>query len=181
MPDIGIGSFLVIIFTLLVNIAVMRYERSKGRLLKSDILISDSLHTKADIFVSLSVIAALTVIKLGYPLFDPIITIVISLFIAYLAYNICKRSSNILCDASPMIDVKKISHIVLSIKGVKACHKIRMRGSTNDIHIDLHVQVSPNMHVDHAHKISYSIENAIKQNIPQITDVVLHIEPQEEK
>jgi divalent metal cation (Fe/Co/Zn/Cd) transporter len=35
------------------------------------------------------------------------------------------------------------------------------------------------MHIDNAHKISYAIEKAIRKNIPEITDVVVHIEPRE--
>jgi divalent metal cation (Fe/Co/Zn/Cd) transporter len=65
------------------------------------------------------------------------------------------------------------------VKGVKTCHKIRTRGRPDDIHIDLHVQVHPDMHVDNAHKVSYAIEEALKNNIPHVTDVIVHIEPQE--
>ncbi len=51
-----LGSFIVMLVTLAVNIYVMRYEYKKGKALKSDILVSDSLHTRADIFTSFSVI-----------------------------------------------------------------------------------------------------------------------------
>ena len=148
---------------------------------QSDILISDSLHTKADIFTSLSVIVTLIAVKLGFPLVDPIVTIVISLFIAYAALGIIRQSSRVLCDTVAIVDVKKITDIVLGIKGVKTCHKIRSRGRPDDIKMDLHVQVEPDMHIDKAHKISYAIEEAIKKNIPEVTDVVVHIEPKEKK
>lgn len=58
IPQIDIGSFAVMIITLMINLAVMRYERKRAKELQSDILLSDSLHTKADIFISLSVILA---------------------------------------------------------------------------------------------------------------------------
>ena len=103
----------------------------------------------------------------------------ISLFIAYSGYDIVKHSSTILCDTAAILDIKKIENIVLGIKGVKTCHKIRTRGRPDDIYLDLHVQVSPDMHVDNAHKISYAIEEAIKKDIPEVTDVVVHVEPKE--
>jgi cation diffusion facilitator family transporter len=167
------------ITTMGVNFWVMHYERGKGQALKSDILVSDSMHTKADIFTSFSVIIALTVIKLGYPILDPIVTVVISLFIAHAGYEILKQSSDVLCDTAAIMDVKRITDIVLGIKGVKACHKIRTRGRPDDVYLDLHVQVNPDMHVDDAHNVSYAIENALKKGIPEITDVVVHIEPKE--
>jgi cation diffusion facilitator family transporter len=178
VPRIDLTSFLVMLFTLAINLAVMNYEYKKGKLLQSDILISDSLHTKADIFISLSVIITLIAIKLGYPALDPIVTIIIALFIVVAAFEIIKHSSQVLCDTM-VADTQKISDIVLGIKGVRTCHKIRTRGRPDDIHLDLHVQVNPDMHIDKAHGLSYAIEEAIKREIPQITDVVVHMEPKE--
>ena len=178
-PKVDFISFSVMIITLLVNLLVMRYERNKGEALKSDILISDSLHTQADIFTSISVIITLVVVKLGYPILDPIATILISLFIVHAGYDILKTSSAVLCDTAPIFDNKKIVDIVLGVKGVRTCHKIRSRGRLDDIYLDLHVQVNADMHVDDAHKISNAIEDAIKKGIPGITDVVVHIEPKE--
>ena len=175
-PEINAGSLIVMLITTAVNIFVMRYENRQGKLFKSDILISDSMHTKADIFTSLSVIVAIIVIKMGYPILDPIVTLMIGLFIAYAAFSIARQSSNVLCDAI-MLDDKKIENIVLSVKGVRACHKIRTRGREDDIYVDLHVQVDADMHVDRAHQISYEIEGTIKEQIPSVTDVVVHIEP----
>ena len=172
-----LGSFTVMLITLAVNIYVMRYEYKKGIALKSDILVSDSLHTRADIFTSISVIVSLIVTKLGLPLIDPIVTILISLFIGYAAFEIAKQSSDVLCDTAVFMDDRKVKDIVLKIEGVRACHKIRSRGRVDDIYIDLHVQVNPRMHIDSAHQISYRIEEAIKSAIPGITDVVVHMEP----
>jgi cation diffusion facilitator family transporter len=176
-PKIDARSFIVMLFTMAVNFWVMYYERKKGKLLKSDILISDAMHTKADIFTSFSVIIALVVIKLGYPILDPIATIIISLFIVRAGLGIVKESSTILCDTAAILEVEKIEKIVLGIKGVKACHKIRTRGRPDDIYLDLHVQVDADMHIDSAHKISCAIEDAVKKNIPGVTDVVVHMEP----
>jgi len=175
-PDITPISFSIMLITLGINFWVMRYERKKGELLKSDILVSDSLHTRADILTSLSVIITLIVIKLGFPILDAIATLMIALFIAHAAFEIIKGSSRVLCD-SVVLDNKRIVDIVLNIKGVKTCHKVRTRGRPDDIYVELHVQVSPDMHMDEAHKISYAIEEALKKDIPEITDVVVHMEP----
>ena len=178
-PSVDAASFIVMLITLGINFWVMNYEYKKGKLLKSDILTSDSMHTKADIFTSISVIIGLVVIKLGYPILDPIVTLLITLFIAHAGFEIVKQSSAVLCDTAAISDIKKIQDIVLRIKGGKNCHKIRTRGRPDDIQVDLHAQVSPDMHVDNAHKISYAIEEAIKKGIPEVTDVVVHIEPKE--
>ncbi len=177
-PEINAASFIVMLVTLGINFWAMHYEHKKGRELKSDILTSDSLHTRADIFTSISVIIALVAIKLGFPLLDAIATLLIALFIAHAAFDIIKGSSRILCD-TVVLEEKRVIDIVLGIKGVKNCHKIRTRGRPDDIYVDLHAQVSPSMQVDEAHRISYAIEDAIKKGIPEVTDVVVHIEPKD--
>lgn len=177
VPVIDIKSFIVMLATIATNFLVTKYEYKRGAELKSDILIADSMHTRADILVSLSVIAALIIIKAGYPIIDPVVTVIIALFIAYAAFAIIKHSSVILCDTAVIMDVKKIEDIVLAVKGVKSCHKIRTRGRPDDIHIDLHVQVNPEMQIKNAHKISFAIEEALKKGIPETTDVIVHIEP----
>ena len=106
---------------------------------------------------------------------------IIALFIAYAAVGIVKEASKILCDSVAITNPKKISDIVLKIEGVKACHKIRTRGRPDDICVDLHVQVESTMHIDQAHKICYAIEEAVKHGIPEVSDVLVHIEPKEKK
>jgi cation diffusion facilitator family transporter len=179
IPKVNAGSFIVMLLTIGVNLWVMNYEGKKGRQLRSDILISDAMHTKADLFTSLSVLVALGAIKLGFPIADPIVTIIISFFIAHAGYDIIKEGSAVLCDSAAILNDQRISDIVLGVKGVKTCHKIRSRGRPDDIHVDLHVQVNPDMHVDDAHQVSYVIEEAIKKGIPEVTDVIIHIEPKE--
>jgi cation diffusion facilitator family transporter len=175
-PRIEWASFLVMIGTLAINFFVVRYEYAKGRALKSDILVSDSLHTKADLLTSVSVIAALIVTKLGFPLIDPVITIVIALFIAHSGWDIIKESSLILCDSAANIDTHSLSDITMKIPGVKSCQRIRTRGREDDIHVDLCVKVAGHMPMDQAHQISAAIEETIKKNVPGVTDVVVHLE-----
>jgi cation diffusion facilitator family transporter len=170
-------SFIVMLVTMGVNISVMKYEFARGSELRSDMLVADSMHTRADILTSLSVIIALIGIKIGYPIIDPIITFVIALFIGYAAFEIVKDASKILCDTAAIIDIKKISGIVMRVGGVKACHKIRTRGRPDDICIDMHVQVDSSMVMKDAHKVCYAIEDALKKDIPEVSDVLVHIEP----
>lgn len=180
VPQVSASSFLVMGTTLAINIAVMIYEKKIGIALKSDILISDALHTRADILTSSSVVVTLIGIKFGYPIFDPIASLVIGGFIGYAAVNILKESSRVLSDGVA-IPTQEIESLVLSIRGVQECHQIRSRGRGDDIHIDLHVLVDPEMDVHRAHHLSYAIENKIKRDFLGVTDVVVHIEPLEKR
>jgi len=180
IPQVCVGSFLVMGITLAINISVMIYENRMGRILQSDILISDAMHTRADILTSSSVIITLIGIQLGYPLLDPIASLVIAGFIGYAAVNILRESSRVLSDGVAL-PIEEIEKVVRSMRGVKECHRIRSRGRMDDVHIDLHVLVDPEMHIHRAHHLSYAIENKIKRDFSGVTDVVVHMEPFEEK
>jgi cation diffusion facilitator family transporter len=175
--EVSAAGFIVMIITIIVNVLVVVFERREGNRLKSDILMADSLHTTVDILASVSVIFAFIFIRLGFPIFDPLIAIGIACAIAYAGFAIVQKSSKVLCDTAAPVDTTRIEAIVLGINGVKTCHKIRTRGREDDVFIDLHVQVDPNMRVEVAHKIAGDIEFAIKEKIPGATDVMVHIEP----
>ncbi|MDP2970621.1 MAG: cation diffusion facilitator family transporter [Deltaproteobacteria bacterium] len=178
IPEGNLNAFLVMIVTMAVNIFVMVYENKKGKELKSDVLISDALHTRSDILTSASVIITLMAIKLGIPVVDPIASLLIAIFIGYAAVQILRESARVLSDGAA-IPIWEIKRVVLAIKGVEECHQIRSRGRADDIHIDLHILVDQKMDVHRAHHLSYAIENKIKRDFRGVTDVVVHMEPME--
>ncbi|MEK7308528.1 MAG: cation diffusion facilitator family transporter [Nitrospirota bacterium] len=171
-------SFVIMAITLLINIGVMTYERKKGRELKSDFLLADAMHTKTDIFVSLSVIVSLIAAKLGYPRIDIIASVVIAVFIAKIGFSILKSAANVLTDAA-CINPDEIKAVVNKTEGIRDCHEIRTRGKEGAVLIDLHIIVDAHVTTKKSHELAHSVENTIKENFPSVVDVVVHIEPYE--
>ena len=150
-PDITLASLLVMIFTLIVNLFVTTIEYKQGKKLQSQILVSDSMHTRSDIYVSVGVLGTLVGVKLGLPpVIDPIASLIVSGFIIYAGYEIFQESRNILVDHA-VVDTEEITKLVLGFKQVRGIHNIRSRGSQNYIHIDLHLLVDPDMKVEDSH------------------------------
>ncbi|MFQ5681480.1 MAG: cation diffusion facilitator family transporter [Candidatus Omnitrophota bacterium] len=176
-PDVGLYSLVVIFGTVIINALVMTYEYRAGKALNSDILVSDSRHTRSDILVSFSVIAALIAVRAGWPLFDPLAALLISGLIAHTGYEILKDGSSVLCD-SAVIDTKKIAGLVMGVSGVSSVHNIRTRGRCDDVYVDLHVLVPADMPIHRAHSLSYKIERRIKEEIEGVSDVIVHMEPE---
>jgi len=180
VPEVNVLSFGLMVATFFINIIVMKYEYKKGMELSSDILICDSMHTRSDIFVSSAVIVTLISTKIGFPILDTVVAMVIGALIIKSGFEILKKSSDVLCDGEA-IEKSKIARVVNKVVGVKATHKIRTRGRKDDIHVDLHVIVDTRMHVDAAHELSHKISAALKEKIPGITDVIVHVEPHKYK
>jgi cation diffusion facilitator family transporter len=176
LPEVNLGSFAVMFFTIAVNVFVMYYERNEGKRLNSDFLVADSHHTRSDIFVSCSVLGTLLAVKLGMPILDTIMAGFIAVFIAYSAFEIFWQTTRVLSDAA-VIDPAIIENIVKGFSDVENCHKVRTRGKEGSICVDLHIWVKPNMHIDRSHKLAHNIESKLKQEIPGIVEVIVHIEP----
>lgn len=169
-------SFVILTCTILINVFVMAYEMRRGRQLGSDFLVADALHTKSDIFASLAVMIGLAFTRLGYPLADAIAGIVITLFIARIGYEIIRSASNVLVD-TVCIDTNAIESVVLGVEGVRGCHGIRTRGTSQHIYLDLHIQVDPEISVKKAHDIAHNVEDRLLHDFPALADIVAHVEP----
>lgn len=176
IPQVDIYSFIVMIITMLINIFVIIYETEKGKKLYSDILISDAIHTKTDVYISLSVILSLIAVKLGYPLLDPIISFIISIAIIKAAIEILINSSKVLCDAA-VLDPQDVIDLVSKVEGVLDCHRVRSRGREDDFSLDLHILVDPLMSVGQSHQLHHEIEKEIRKHFNGVHYIDIHIEP----
>ncbi|WP_407356901.1 cation diffusion facilitator family transporter [Methanolobus sp. WCC5] len=176
VPQVTAISFAVMLGTMAINYGVTTYERRVGEEMNSEVLLADSAHTKSDIYVSISVIIGLIAISLGYPVVDPVISILIAVVILHAGAEIIFRSISILCDES-QIDTDDIAQVVRNIEGVIDCHRIRTRGPPGNVYVDLHVEVDPEMSTYKSHTISHIVQYRIKENFDGIEDVLVHIEP----
>jgi cation diffusion facilitator family transporter len=169
------GSLLV---SILVHIAVVVYELRAGRRLKSDVLIADAMHTRADIYISLSVVAGLVAVRLGYPVVDPLLALAIAVLILKIGIDIIRESSKVLLDGA-IVPVSEIERIVLGVHDVQACHDIRSRGHEDAVYVDLHVKVAPEMSTARSHAIAHDVQHRLRTELPAIQDVVVHVEPED--
>ena len=177
MPDITLESLLVLLLTLCINIFISNFEYRKGKALNSQILISDSMHTKSDIYVSAGVLLTLICIKSGLPpIIDPITSLIVAGLIIYTAYEILSANGGILLDKA-VVDPSTIRKIVLSFEKVKDAHNIRSRGSKSDMHIDMHIITEPELSVEECHELIHNIEKKIRNEINQNIQVIAHMEP----
>ncbi len=176
VPQVDVYSFIVMIITIAINIFVIIYETREGQKLHSDILVSDAIHTKSDVYVSLSVILSLIAVKLGYPILDPIISFIISIAIIKAAIEILVNSSKVLCDAA-VIDPGDVIALVSRIEGVLDCHRVRSRGREDDFSLDLHILVDPSMSVGKSHELHHLIEEKIRKHFMGVHFIDIHIEP----
>jgi cation diffusion facilitator family transporter len=174
--EVNVWSFGALLVSIAVHLTVVWYELRAGRRLHSDVLVADALHTRADIFVSLSVIGGLIAVQLGFPLIDPILALIIAGVIAKIGIDIIREGSPTLMD-KVVIAPDQVTKIVLSVPGVHSCHQVRSRGHETAVYLDLHIQVEPSTEVEHAHAIAHKVKRRLQEQFGGIEDVTVHVEP----
>ena len=175
-PEVTGLSFAVMIVTLVINLGVVAYETSAARRLTSELLLADSHHTRSDVYTSLSVIAALAGVELGYAWMDPAAALLVAVFIGWSGWQIARETSRVLSDAT-VLDEGDVNAVVMSVAGVLGCHQIRTRGSADHAFLDLHVWAPRDMRLEEAHTLSHVVKDRLLEKYPQLADVIIHIEP----
>ena len=178
VPEVTAISFVIMLGTMAVNWGVMTWERRRGEVLQSEILVADSLHTASDILSSLSVLIGLAAVAAGYPILDPIAGVVIAGFIGHTGALVLKEAAQSLADRA-RIDAEAICRVALTVDGVRCCDNIRTRGMARHVFMDLCIHVDPAMAIARAHTVAHHVEDRLKQAFPGVAEVVVHVEPED--
>jgi cation diffusion facilitator family transporter len=174
--DVTAVSFAIMIGTLAVNLFVTTWERRAGKRLGSEVLVADASHTLSDVMVSIGVIISLVIVKLGFEQADGIVALLVAVIIMRTAWSILRGVLYTLGDAA-RLPADDVAAVARSVPSVVDCHAVRTRGSEAHVYVDLHVQVAPGTTIEEGHTIAHLVEEALRVQYGQITDVVVHLEP----
>jgi cation diffusion facilitator family transporter len=177
LPAIGVLNWTVMAATIAVNLGVSWYEAREGRRLRSAFLVADATHTRADLYVSLGVLASFVAAKLGGAWADPLVAVGIAGIIGWQAGQILVSAFNVLTDRAP-IRSAAIEPLAASVPGVLKVHDVRTRGRRDAVFVDLTVHLDGAMTLHEAHAVADRIEAALQGAHPEIVDVVVHLEPE---
>lgn len=175
LDSIWIGS-LVMLISAVVNIVVSRKLYKVAHETKSVALEADALHLKTDVYTSLGVSAGLGLIILtGIEWFDPIIAILVALFIIKESYSLLKRAFIPLLDTAWGEEEIEELRRKLDLMDVNY-HNLRTRVAGNYRFIDIHIQIPKEESVGSAHNYCDMIENELTSAFENLS-VTIHVEP----
>lgn len=174
-PAITDLQILVLTGTLAVNAGVAWYERRRGHELESEILNADSDHTRADVLMTLGVIAAVLLARGGLWWADPVIAILVVIAILAVASRILVRVVPVLVDerALPTDDIARVAR---DIAGVRRAYGIRSRGGVNVRYAEVTIAVDGTATVAEAHGIADQVEGRLRRELG-LHEVTVHVEP----
>jgi ferrous-iron efflux pump FieF len=174
---VGVAVMLIAIF---VSVALVVRLRRVARETESPALLSDSLHYATDIYTNSGALLALVIILLtGWLIIDPLISIMIALYILWSAFQVGREAVDVLMDKRLPMDIdEQVAIVVRGFRehGVIGFHDLRTRRSGSQKFIDLHLEIERDKRLEDAHALAVRVLRAIEAEIPR-SRVQIHTDP----
>jgi cation diffusion facilitator family transporter len=177
----GASAAMALAGAIVVRGAMSAVKFRVGRRVRSSALIADAWNDAVDI---LSAMAALTAVALAR--YDPARFLaadhyggfVVGIVVVVTGIRVAREASLELVDTMPEPALTDdIARVARSVDGVRGIDKLLARKSGLQHHIDLHIEVDPMLTVAASHVIAGRVRARIKQELPWVADVLIHVEP----
>lgn len=154
--------------------------RGAAKKVNSSALMADAWHHRSDSLSSIGSMAGILGARLGYPICDPIASVVICVFIVKAAYEIFRdavdKMMDTACDAETL---EKIREVILSQTGVQGIDRLQTRLFGARIYVDVEIAVDGELPLREAHYIAEGVHEAIEQNFAEVKHCMVHVNPAE--
>ena len=178
-PMPGIIAIYVTVASIVCKLLLSFYQTSVGRKTGSSMLIANGINMRNDVIISLSVLVGLFFsFVLHLPILDCVTALLVSCYIIRSSFKIFMESNIELMDGVKDTSVyQKIFDAIDGVDGISNPHRVRSRSIGGKYMITLDVEADGNMTLSQAHTLANEIEQNIRQRIPEVYDIVVHIEP----
>ena len=158
-----------------------RWTQAVGRRIGSSALRANAWHHRSDALSSIPAAAAVAVASFRPELsfVDHMGAVIVAMFILHASWQIMKPALAELADqGAPGEGTARIREVALATDQVTSVHAIRTRRMGPGVMVDLHIMVDGSMSVTRGHNVSGAVKRRIKEQVGEVLDVVVHIEPE---
>lgn len=174
----GILALIAAIMSILVKEWMYWYTRAAANKINSGALMADAWHHRSDALSSVGAFVGVFGARMGFPVLDPIASIVICIFIEKAAFDIFKDSLDKMVDKScPDETVKQMKEIILAQEGVEGMDDIKTRLFGAKVYVDVEISVAASKSLLEAHEIAQCVHDTIETQIPNVKHCMVHVNP----
>jgi len=168
--------------TILIKEWLYRFTQKTGTALASPSLLAMAKDHRKDAITSISTLAGVIGAFFGFGFMDPLAAGLTAFFILHIGYQTFRDASHDLMDGTVPPDfIAEVTRLAESVERVEHVHDIRARRSGQYMIIDLKLEMDPAMTVKESHDISNRVKRLIFDGFPNVGDVMIHINPHDEK
>ena len=166
------------IVSILVIEGMYWYTMYYAKKLDSAAFKADAWHHRSDAFSSVGSFIGIGAAKLGFPIMDPLASLIICLFILKVAFDISKDALNKMTDTSCSDEfIQEVHDFISAQPDVKNIDLLNTRQFGNKVYIDLEIAVDRNMSLINAHNIAERVHAAVEQQFPNVKHIMIHVNP----
>ena len=178
----GALALVAAVISIVVKEGMFWYTRFYGKKVDSTALLADAWHHRSDALSSVGSFIGILGARLGFPICDPLASVVICLFIVKAAYNICKEALDKMVDKSCDDETeRKMSDLIKSQEGVISLDLLMTRMFGSKLYVDVVIGADENTPLRDSHAIAENVHNAIEANFPKVKHCMVHVNPVELK
>lgn len=181
LPTVEMAAFWVALGTVFAKEGLYRYLIRVAEKQRSQLLIANALHTRADAASALVVVVGIGGALLGWGFLDLLAAALMGFMIlrmgALLAWGAIKELIDTGLEESR---VTAIRESLLATPGVLGLHELRTRRMAHQALVDAHVQVDARISVSEGHRIAESARARVLREHPEVLDVLVHIDPEDD-
>lgn len=175
-------SLPVISISIIANEILFHYTRHVGKRISSQLIIANAWHHRSDAASSVVVLIGLIGSLAGFVYLDAIAAVIVGIMIIKMGWDYGWNSVKELVDTAVGPELlAQIEQVIKNIDGVLKIHQLRSRFMGSNVLIDVHILVSPKISVSEGHYIAQHVHNALVDQIPSVTDVIVHVDPEDDE
>ena len=160
--------------------AMYWYTRHYAKRLNSAALMANAWHHRSDALSSVGALVGIAGARLGYPVMEPIASLLICLFILKAAYDIFKDATGKMVDRACDAETEqRIADCVLSQEKVLGIDRLQTREFGSKIYVDLEIRVDGSLPLVEAHDIAEQVHDRIEAEFPAVKHIMVHVNPGE--
>lgn len=171
----------VLVGVVIVKEALFRIVHRVSRATGSSAVLTDAWHHRSDALTSAAALIGISVALLGGPGWEPAddwAALFAAGVILFNGWHLLKAPLRELMDAEPDKEfLERLRAAAQAVSGVRGVEKIFARKSGMRYWVDMHVEVDPDLPVRDAHQIAHDVKNHVRAALPNVADVLVHIEP----
>jgi cation diffusion facilitator family transporter len=171
----------LLLIVVLIKESLYRFVFKVGDQLASTAVRADAWHHRSDAITSAAAAIGIGIALWGGPGYesaDDWAALFASGFIGWNGLRLLRPATDELMDASPSDEMQMtIREIALQSGGVMAVEKVLVRKTGFSYWVDMHLEVDKHMTVEQAHAVAHIVKDNIRERLPKITEVSIHVEP----
>lgn len=176
----GVMALVAAIFSLVIKEAMYWYTRATAKAIHSSALMADAWHHRSDALSSIGSFIGILGARLGWPILDPIASVIICLFILKAGISIFIDAIGKMTDrACDDATIEKMRQLILSQPGVVSIDQLKTRVFGNKIYVDVEIGAHQEETLLTAHAIAHRVHDLIESQFKNVKHCMVHVNPKQ--